>query len=139
MIRGFTCGAFDLLHAGHVLMFKEVREQCDYLIVGLQKDPSVTDASYRGKKKNRPIETLEERHIRLEGCKYVDQIEVYETEEDLYELLKKIKPDVRFLGADWRDRHATGQELTAKIIYNSRDHSHSSSNLKQRIIDSPKL
>lgn len=133
MIKGFTCSAFDLLHAGHVLMLKECRSQCDYLIVGLQNDPSETPADYRGKKKNKPIETLEERRIRLEGCKYVDDIRIYNSEEDLYKLLQELKPDVRFLGIDWKDKHATGQELTEKIIYNSRNHNYSSSDLRERI------
>lgn len=131
---GFTCGAMDLLHAGHVLMLKECRGQCDFLIVGLQKDPSITDASYRGKKKDKPIETLKERKIRLEGCRYVDKIFIYKTEEDLYKLIKKINPDVRFLGADWKNKYATGQELTEKVIYNSRNHNYSSSNLRKRIM-----
>ncbi|MFA5095320.1 MAG: adenylyltransferase/cytidyltransferase family protein [Candidatus Paceibacterota bacterium] len=139
MIKGFTCGAMDLLHAGHVLMLKECREQCDYLIVGLQDDPSITDVSYRGKKKNKPIETLEERKIRLEGCKYVDQIIVYKTEEDLYELLKNLKPDVRFVGMDWKGKHVTGDNLIdIKIIYNSRGHNYSSSDLRRRIADAEK-
>jgi|SRR3989344_4033740 len=133
MIRGFTCGAMDLLHAGHVLMLKECRAQCDYLIVGLQEDPSVTDELYRGKKKNKPIETLEERLIRLEGCKYVDEIVIYKTEDDLYALLKKIKPDVRFVGADWKDKHFTGYDLPIRVIFNSRDHKFSSSSLRERI------
>ncbi len=131
---GFTCGAMDLLHAGHVLMLKECREKCDYLIVGLQEDPSITDESYRDKKKEKPTETVEERLIRLEGCKYVDKIVIYKTEEDLYKLLKKINPDIRFLGSDWKNKHATGQELNKKIIYNSRNHNYSSSGLRQRII-----
>jgi glycerol-3-phosphate cytidylyltransferase len=135
-MRGFTCGAMDLLHAGHVLMLKECREQCDYLIVGLQTDPSDTPAEYRGKKKNRPIETLEERRIRLEGCKYVDEIRVYDSEEDLYKLLQELKPDVRFLGTDWKDKKYTGYDLPIKIIFNSRDHKFSSSNLRERILNS---
>lgn len=135
-IIGFTAGAMDLLHAGHVLMLKECREQCDYLVVGLQEDPSVTDESYRGKKKNKPIETLEERLIRLEGSKYVDKIVTYKTEEDLYELLKEIKPDLRFVGADWQGKHVTGDDLDIQIIYNSRNHNYSSTNLRERIINS---
>lgn len=130
---GFTCGAMDLLHAGHVLMLKECKKQCDYLIVGLQADPSVTAASYRGKKKDKPVETLKERLIRLQGCRYVNKIFIYKTENDLYKLLKKIRPDVRFIGADWKNRYATGQELTKKIIYNSRRHNYSSSGLRRRI------
>ena len=133
MIRGFTAGAMDLLHAGHVLMLKECRSQCDYLIVGLQNDPSVTDAEYRGKKKNKPIETLQERQIRLEGCKYVDEIIVYDTEDDLYKLLKTLQPDVRFLGPDWKGKHFTGYDLPIKIVFNSRNHNFSSTNLRERI------
>ena len=133
MIKGFTCGAMDLLHAGHVMMLKECKEQCDYLIVGLQNDPSVTGAKYRGKKKNKPVETLEERKIRLEGCRYVDEIIVYETEDDLYNLLKKLQPDVRFVGPDWKDKKFTGYDLPIKIVFNSRNHNFSSSNLRERI------
>lgn len=132
-IIGFTCGSMDLLHAGHVLMLQECKKQCDYLIVGLQVDPSVTAASYRGKKKNKPIETLKERMVRLEGCKYVDKIVVYKNEEDLYKLLKKIRPDVRCLGADWKNKYATGQELSPKIYYNSRNHNYSTTELRHRI------
>ena len=136
-VVGFTCGAMDLLHAGHVLMLKECKKQCDFLIVGLQEDPSGTHASYRGKKKQKPVETLKERRIRLEGCKYVDKILIYKTEKDLYKLLKKVRPDIRFLGTDWKNRHATGQELAKKIIYNTRDHKYSSTELRKRIELSP--
>ena len=135
MIKGFTCGTFDLLHAGHILMFKEIRNQCDFLVVGLQIDPSTTDESYRGKKKHKPIETIEERKIKLEGCKYIDQIILYDTEADLFNLLKELKPDVRFLGADWKDKHFTGEDLPIKVIFNSRDHNYSSSNLRKRILN----
>ncbi|MEK7569389.1 MAG: adenylyltransferase/cytidyltransferase family protein [Patescibacteria group bacterium] len=130
MIKGFTCGAFDLLHAGHLLMLRECRAQCDYLIVGLQIDPSVDRPD-----KKKPIETLEERRIRLEGCKYVDQTEVYDTEKGLYELLKKLNPDVRFMGADWKDKpnYARDNLPNIKVIYNSREHNYSSTNLRARI------
>lgn len=137
-IIGFTCGAMDLLHAGHVLMLKECRKQCDHLIVGLQVDPSITNKFYRGKKKHRPIETVKERLIQLGGCKYVDKILIYKTEEDLYKLLKKIRPDVRFIGADWKGKYFTGEDLPIKIIYNSRNHTYSSSDLRRRI-ESAKL
>lgn len=129
-ITGFTCGALDLLHAGHVIMLKECKAQCDYLIVGLQTDPSIDR-----KEKHKPIETIEERLIRLKGCKYVDKIVVYETELDLYNLLKEIKPDVRFVGADHKGSHFTGDDLPIKIIYNSRNHNYSSSNLIKRICE----
>lgn len=128
MIRGFTCGTFDLLHPGHLLMLKEIKDQCDHLTVGLQTDPSIDRPE-----KHKPVETIEERLIRLKGCKYVDKIVVYETELDLYNLLKELKPDIRFLGEDWKGKHFTGDDLPIKIIYNSRSHNHSSSNLIERI------
>lgn len=127
-MRGFTCGTFDLGHAGHLIMLKEVRKQCDFLIVGLQTDPSLDRPE-----KHKPIETLEERMIRLKACRYVDEIVVYERESDLVNLLKELKPDIRFVGADWKGRHFTGDDLPIKIIYNSRNHNYSSSNLIQRI------
>ena len=131
MIKGFTCGAFDLLHAGHILMFKEIRNHCDFLLVGLQIDPSIDR-----KEKNKPIETIEERKIKLDSCKYIDKIILYETEADLYNLLKELKPDVRFLGEDHKGKPFTGDDLPIKIIFNSRDHNYSSSGLRKRIADS---
>jgi glycerol-3-phosphate cytidylyltransferase len=132
MIKGFTCGAFDLLHAGHVLMLKECKESCDYLIVGLQIDPSFDRPD-----KNKPVETLEERMIRLQGCKYVDEIVVYKDEVDLFHLLQKVNPDVRFMGADWKNKpnYSRDKLPKMKVIYNSRDHGYSSSNLRKRIIE----
>ena len=128
MIKGFTASAFDLLHAGHVLMLKECKGNCDYLIVGLHSDPTI-DRPW----KNKPIEILEERKIRLEGCKYVDEIVVYDTEEDLRNLLIKIKPDVRFIGIDHKDKPFTGDDLPIRIHFNSRNHNYSSTNLRERI------
>lgn len=121
----------DLLHAGHVLMLKECRAQCDYLVVGLEIDPSVDRPD-----KKKPIETLEERMIRLQGCKYVDEIITYKDEVDLYNLLKKINPDVRFMGEDWKDKpnYSRDKLPDMKVIYNSRGHNYSSSNLRTRIM-----
>ena len=133
MINGFTCGAFDLCHAGHMLMFKECRAQCDYLIVALQEDPSVTDAEYRGKKKNKPVMTLEERKIILEGIRYIDEIVYYKTEEDLLALLRKLPIDVRFIGADWEGKKFTGHDLDMQVVFNSRDHGFSTTELRDRI------
>jgi glycerol-3-phosphate cytidylyltransferase len=127
-VIGFTCGALDLLHAGHVLMLEECKNKCDYLIVGLQTDPSIDR-----KEKNKPIETVEERTIRLNGCKYVDEVIVYETELDLYNLLKGLKPNVRFVGEDHKDKPFTGDDLEIRVIFNSRNHNYSSSNLLKRI------
>ena len=130
---GFTCGAFDLTHAGHYIMFKECREQCDYLIVGLQDDPSI-DREY----KNKPIQSLAERKIQLESCKYIDEIVIYKTEKDLVKLLKKIKPNIRFVGADWKGKHFTGDNLSINVVFNSRSHTYSSSSLRRRVYESEK-
>tara|TARA_X000001036_G_scaffold422872_1_gene446238 strand:- start:318 stop:740 length:423 start_codon:yes stop_codon:yes gene_type:complete len=129
MIRGFTCGTFDLLHAGHVLMFQEIKEQCDYLIVGIQTDPSFRPG------KNTPIQSIEERKLQLEAVRFVDQVVQYDTEDDLVDLLKMTKPDLRFVGMDWKDNpNMTGGDLPIEIRYNSRDHGFSSSELRRRIL-----
>jgi glycerol-3-phosphate cytidylyltransferase len=128
MIKGFTAGIFDLLHAGHIIMLKEIKAQCDFLVVGLQINPRPG--------KDKPIETIEERMIRLQGCKYVDKILTYDTENDLYNLLKELRPDVRFLGMDHKGKPFTGEDLPIEIIFNSRNHNYSSSSLRKRISDS---
>ena len=89
---GFTCSAFDLLHAGHIIMLKDAKRQCDYLIAGLQTDPTIDR-----KEKNKPIQSLEERKIQLQAVKYIDEIIIYSSEKELYELIKKINPDIRIL------------------------------------------
>ena len=128
---GFTCSCFDLLHAGHILMLQDSKSQCDKLIVGLQTDPSID----RPLTKNKPIQSLRERKIQLEAVKYVDDIFVYETESDLIDLLKLIKPDVRILGSDYKDESFTGDELNIPIYYHERDHDYSSSDLRKKIIN----
>ena len=128
--KGFTCGAFDLLHAGHILMLQEARSVCDYLIVGLQTDPSLDRES-----KNSPVQSLEERRIQIEAVKYVDEVIIYESEKDLLDLLKRIKPDVRIIGADHKGKPFTGHELDIELFFNSRNHSWSSSDLRRRIAE----
>tara|TARA_S200002703_G_scaffold154799_1_gene158189 strand:+ start:439 stop:852 length:414 start_codon:yes stop_codon:yes gene_type:complete len=134
MTKGFTCGAMDLLHAGHVLMLKECKKHCDYLIVGLHTNPQLDRPD-----KNKPIQSLVERYYQLEGCAYVDQIIPYETESDLVEILKSLDYDVRFVGADWKGGEFTGHDLPNhldKVIYNQREHDYSSSGLRRRIAES---
>jgi glycerol-3-phosphate cytidylyltransferase len=135
---GLTAGAMDLCHAGHILMLKEAKKVCDYLIVLLHMDPSVAPAEYRGKKKNTPIMSFEERKIILEAIKYVDEVIPYETEEDLLNLLIKIKPDVRIIGADWKGKQFTGWDLPIKVYFNSRGHSFSTTELRKRIYEAEK-
>ena len=129
---GFTCSCFDLLHAGHILMLKDAKKQCDYLIVGLQTDPTID----RPKEKNKPIQSLEERRIQLEAIKYVDEVITYETENDLYELLYKLMPNVRILGTDYEHKYFTGIEIDGIDIYfHKRDHDYSTSSLREKIIN----
>lgn len=127
---GFTCGAFDLCHAGHMLMFKECKDHCDFLIVGLHTDPTLDRPE-----KNKPIQTLEERRIQLEAIRYIDKIITYDTEKDLYEILSKNphKINVRIIGSDWKGKPFTGHDLPLETVFNSRSHSYSSSNLRKRI------
>lgn len=125
---GFTAGSFDLTHAGHYLMFKECREQCDFLIVALQTDPSIDRPE-----KNRPVQSLEERMIQVDACRWVDDIILYKTEAQLYDLIKRLHPDVRFLGEDHKGKPFTGDDLPTKIIFNSRKHNYSTSNLREQI------
>ena len=129
MTVGFTCGSFDLLHAGHALMLEEARTHCDRLIVGLQTDPSIDRPD-----KNAPIQTVEERLIMLKSVKWVDEIHLYDTETALVELIKKLKPDVRIIGSDWRGKQFTGYELPIRVVFNSRDHSYSTSSLRERVL-----
>lgn len=127
---GFTSGAMDLLHAGHILMLEEAKIQCDYLIVALQSDPTVDRPE-----KNFPVETIEERLIKLKGCKYVDEIIVYTTEAELYDIIKYINPDVRIVGADHKDKPFTGDDLPIPVYFNSREHSYSSASLRKKIYE----
>ena len=126
---GFTCSCFDLLHAGHILMLKDAKAQCDKLIVGLQTDPTIDRPE-----KNKPIQSYEERYIQLEAVKYVDEIIKYDTEEDLYKKLLDINPDVRILGSDYIDKSFTGDDLDIPIYYHKRKHNYSSTNLRQDIV-----
>lgn len=126
---GFTCSCFDLLHAGHIIMLEDAKKQCDYLIVGLQSDPTID----RPDTKNEPIQTLKERKIQLKAIKYIDEIIIYNSEKELYELLQKIKPNIRILGSDYINEPFTGDDLNIEIYYHQRTHNYSSSNLRERI------
>ena len=131
MIKGFTCGAFDLLHAGHALMFKECKDHCDYLVVGLQTDPSIDRPE-----KNKPVQTYAERDIMLKSIRWVDEVVYYSTEADLLEFLKQSDVNVRIIGADWQGKEYTGHELKIPVVFNSRDHDYSTSSLRKRIYES---
>ena len=129
---GFTCSTFDLFHAGHIIMLKEAKTQCDYLIVGLQTDPTID----RPDTKNKPVQTLFERFVQLQACKYVDEIVPYTTEKELMDILQSYPIDVRIIGEEYKDKHFTGRELDIEMYYNSRKHSFSSTNLRKRVKES---
>ena len=132
---GITFSAFDLLHAGHIAMLAESKNHCDYLIAALQTDPTMD----RPDTKNKPVQTIVERQIQLAATRYVDEIVVYQTEKDLEDLLLILPVDIRILGLEYKDKEFTGKNICLKhgieIIYNSRDHSFSSSSLRKRIYD----
>lgn len=128
-IIGFTCSSFDLLHAGHVAMLAEAKNSCEYLIVALQTDPTIDRPM-----KNKPIQSVFERWVQLQGLSYVDMIIPYATEQDLDDLLHVVMPDVRFVGEEYRNLPHTGKNIEGiEIIYNRRRHSFSSSELRTRV------
>ena len=130
---GFTASTFDLLHAGHVAMLREAKDQCDYLICGLQIDPSMDRPD-----KNSPIQTVVERYSQLSAIKYVDEIVVYATEQDLVDILTMYKIDVRILGVEYKDKDFTGRDLcdtlNIDLYFNSREHRFSTSDLRKRVV-----
>ena len=129
-IVGITFGSFDLCHYGHALMFEECKEYCDYLIVGVQSDPSIDRPE-----KNSPIQSHKERLGIVNSIKFVDEVKPYERESDVITMLKEVNPDVRILGADHQGTKFTGHELDIKCIFNSRDHGYSTSELRRRVFE----
>jgi glycerol-3-phosphate cytidylyltransferase len=135
---GFNCSSFDLFHAGHVTMLKIEKQMCDYLIVALQVDPTIDRPGI----KNKPVQSIYERYVQLQACRYVDEILVYETEADLLNLLKTQKIDIRFLGEEYKDRDFTGKQFCIEqgieLIYHPRTHQYSSSELRNRVYQAEK-
>jgi glycerol-3-phosphate cytidylyltransferase len=131
---GFTCSAFDLLHSGHISMLRDAKDQCEYLICGLQVDPSADRLE-----KNRPIQTVVERYTQLKAVGYVDEIIPYSTEEDLKDILSMYHIDVRILGDEYREKDFTGKEICKRrdiaLYFNKRDHRFSSSELRKRVVE----
>ena len=131
-VVGFTCSSFDLLHAGHVLMLEECKRYCDYLIVGLQTDPTID----RPGVKNKPVQSVYERQIQLRGCKYVDEIFVYDSESDLMNMITSLPIHVRFVGEEYRNKEFTGkkwcEDNQIRIHFNTRKHNFSTTELRKR-------
>jgi glycerol-3-phosphate cytidylyltransferase len=130
---GFTCSTFDLLHAGHILMLSEAKQVCDYLIVGLQIDPSID----RPQLKNAPVQSIVERYVQLSSVKYVDSIIVYQTEKDLEDLLMFLPITIRIIGEEYQNAEFTGRKIcedrNIKMYYNQRKHSFSTTELRKRV------
>ena len=131
-VIGFTASTFDLLHSGHITMLREAKENCDYLICGLQIDPSLDRND-----KNSPVQTVVERYVQLSAVKYVDEIIVYQTERDLEDILEMFHIDVRVLGEEYREKDFTGKDICKKrgiqLHFNKRDHRFSSSSLRKLV------
>lgn len=131
---GITFSAFDLLHAGHIKMLEDAKRQCDYLICGLQTDPTIDRPE-----KNEPIQTVVERYIQLKACSFVDEVVPYATEQDLEDILRSFKIDVRILGDEYKEKNFTGrtycEEKGIELYYNSRDHRFSSSGLRKEVVE----
>lgn len=131
---GITFSTFDMLHAGHIAMLSEAKNHCDYLICGLQTDPTID----RPDTKNKPVQSIVERQIQLAACRYVDEVVVYQTEQDLVDLLLILPLDVRILGVEYAEKNFTGRseciDRGIQLIYNGRDHSFSSSGLRSRVV-----
>ena len=130
---GITFSTFDMLHAGHIAMLSEAKNHCDYLIAGLQTDPTID----RPETKNRPVQSIVERQIQLAACRYVDEVVVYQTEQDLVDLLLILPLDVRILGVEYANKDFTGKkecwDRNIELVFNGRDHSFSSSSLRRRV------
>ncbi|MGO4771809.1 adenylyltransferase/cytidyltransferase family protein [Flavobacterium sp. W22_SRS_FK3] len=137
-VTGITFSAFDLLHAGHVRMLEEAKQHCDYLIVGLQTDPTIDRPE-----KNKPTQSVVERYIQLKGCKFVDEIIPYTTEQDLQDILQAFPIDVRILGEEYKDKIFTGREycekMEIKLVFNKRNHRFSSSGLRKEVYERESL
>ena len=131
---GFTCSAFDLLHAGHIQMLRDAKDRCDYLICGLQVDPTLDRPE-----KNKPIQTVVERYTQLKAVSYVDEIIPYITEADLEDILAMYHINIRILGEEYRDKDFTGKDICRKrdidLFFNKRDHRFSSSDLRKRVCE----
>ena len=131
---GITFSTFDMLHAGHIAMLSEAKNHCDYLICGLQTDPTID----RPDTKNKPVQSIVERQIQLAACRYVDEVVVYQTEQDLIDILLTLPIDVRILGVEYENQEFTGRAecymRDIEIIFNRRDHSFSSSSLRKRVV-----
>jgi glycerol-3-phosphate cytidylyltransferase len=132
---GITFSTFDMLHAGHIAMLAEAKNHCDYLIAGLQTDPTID----RPDTKNKPVQSIVERQIQLAACRYVDEVVVYQTEQDLVDLLLILPLDIRVLGVEYQDKDFTGMQecyhRNIECIFNGRDHSFSSSSLRRRVVE----
>lgn len=132
MKTGIVTSTFDLLHAGHVMMIREAKEQCDYLIAALQVDPSIDRPE-----KNKPVQTVVERYVQLSAVKYVDEIICYQTEKDLEDILEMFQLDIRILGDEYKNKDFTGRDICKRrgieLYFNKRDHRFSSSDLRKRV------
>lgn len=131
---GITFSTFDLLHAGHISMLREAKDHCDYLIVGLQTDPTIDRPE-----KNKPVQSLVERYVQISAVKYVDEIICYETEQDVVDILEMFQIDIKIMGEEYKDKDFTGRDVCKRkgieLYFNKRDHRFSSTDLRKRVTE----
>ena len=129
MKKGITFGAFDLFHAGHVLMLEEAKTVCDHLIVCIQSDPSLDR-----EEKNKPVQSIVEREIQVSGCRHVDEVIIYDTEADLLNIIVQVDRDIIIFGEEYKNKDFTGRDQTLeRCHFNKRPHNFSSSELRERV------
>jgi glycerol-3-phosphate cytidylyltransferase len=130
---GFTCSSFDLLHSGNLLLLQDCKSVCDILVVGLQNDIKYYNSDTTSKDRYKPIQNINEREIQIRSCKYVDEVILYSTEDDIINILKILNPDVRILGSDWENKKYTGFNLPIDVYFHNKFHEWTTVNLRKRI------
>lgn len=132
---GFTASSFDLLHPGHIAMLAEAKSHCDFLVVGLLTDPTIS----RPETKNKPVQSTFERFVQIQAISYIDELIPFDSEEDLEQMIKMIKPHIRFCGIEYKGTHHTGWNIPGvDIFYNRRDHDYSTTELRERVYEMEK-
>lgn len=131
LIKGIIAGCFDVIHPGYIKMFKEAKKYCNHLTIALHEDPSIDR-----KNKLKPILSVEERKEILSSITFIDDIKSYKTEEQLEEMLKYNKFDVRVLGDDYKNKKITGADIVKRTYYVDRSHGWSTTKYKNLIKDS---
>ena len=129
-MRVIVNGTFDILHRGHLEMLEYAKSQGSYLLVAIDSDRRVKEL----KGESRPINTVADRRAMLQSLRFVDYVKVFDTTEELIEIIKLYKPDIMVKGSDYQGKSVTGETLILKVIYYDRTE-HSTTKAIQDIIN----